>query len=38
LTPTVAAAGSQDRVGDPRNDDVFISVNCGLLRRVGAGL
>jgi hypothetical protein len=38
LTPTVPAAGSQDCVGDPRNDDVFISVNGGLLRRFGANL
>ena len=28
-----ASAGSQDYVGDPRNDDVFISVNGELARR-----
>ena len=33
------AAGSQDYVGDPRNDDVFISVNGELVRRArGQGL
>ena len=30
------AAGSQDYVGDPRNDDVFISVNGDLVRRPDA--
>jgi len=36
LNPTVPAAGSQDYVGDPRNDDVFISVNGDLVRRPDA--
>jgi branched-chain amino acid aminotransferase len=30
---STTAAGSQDYVGDPRNDDVFISVNGELVRR-----
>jgi len=33
LDPTVTAAGSQDYVGDPRNDDVLISVNGELAPR-----
>ena len=33
MNPTVSAAGSQDYVGDPRNDDVFISVNGELVPR-----
>ena len=36
MNPTVPAAGSQDYVGDPRNDDVFISVNGDLVRRPDA--
>jgi branched-chain amino acid aminotransferase len=36
LKPTDPAAGSQDYVGDPRNDDVFISVNGELVRRPDA--
>ena len=33
MNPTVPAAGSQDYVGDPRNDDVLISVNGELVPR-----
>ena len=33
MDPTVTAAGSQDYVGDPRNDDVLISVNGELAPR-----
>jgi branched-chain amino acid aminotransferase len=36
LKPTDPAAGSQDYIGDPRNDDVFISVNGELVRRPDA--
>ena len=36
MTPPEPAAGSQDYVGDPRNDDVFISVNGALVRRPDA--
>jgi len=36
LNPTVPAAGSQDYVDDPRNDDAFISVNGELVRRPDA--
>jgi branched-chain amino acid aminotransferase len=36
LNPTVPAAGSQEYVGDPRNDDAFISVNGELVRRPDA--
>lgn len=34
--PNAPSAGSQDYVGDPRNDDVFISVNGDLVRRPDA--
>ncbi len=33
MNPTVPAAGSQDYVGEPRNDDVFISFNGELVPR-----
>jgi branched-chain amino acid aminotransferase len=36
LNPTAPAAGSQEYIGDPRNDDVFISVNGELVRRPDA--
>src|ERR1019366_910021 len=36
LNPTVPAAGLKDYVGDPRNDDVFISVNGEFVRRPAA--
>ncbi len=36
LTSSPPSAGTQDYVGDPRNDDVFISVNGELARRPDA--
>ena len=36
MTADLAAAGSQDYVGDPRNDDVLVSVNGALVRRPDA--
>ena len=36
MNPTAPAAGSQEYIGDPRNDDVFISVNGELVRRPDA--